>query len=273
MIFYSTAYATAQAAAGTPLTLARILYDSYTRNALPSSVTVSTADPDFPADAPLRADTYERWKPTAIPATWLYEFGSTKSFNSIGIAGHNYADSGIAVAAEYQLGAGAWTAFSSAAAPGDNSPIFLVGTLASASRIRLTLTGTVLLPQTGVVYVGQSLVMPQPIDGKYVPITMGRDTVLKSAMSRTGQFIGQDYRRNGVASSIGFKLLTGAFVRNSFDAFVKLARRYPYFLAWNANDFPAEVGYVWTEKDIKPSYMQMAQFMEVNWDMKGVGST
>jgi hypothetical protein len=38
---------------------------------------------------------------------------------------------------------------------------------------------------------------------------------------------------------------------------VKLARKYPYFLAWEPLDFPAEVGYVWAEKDIIPSYMQL----------------
>jgi hypothetical protein len=67
-------------------------------------VTASTTAVGYAADAPLRPDTYERWKPTALPATWTFDFGGSKTFDSIGIAGHNFADAAVAVLAEYQLG-------------------------------------------------------------------------------------------------------------------------------------------------------------------------
>lgn len=273
MIIYTAPFVLSAAAAGYPLTLARILYDSYTRTAVPSQVTVSTTAAGFAADSPLRPDTYERWKPTSLPATWQFDFGSAKTFDGIGIAGHNFGDAGISVVAEYQTGLGSWTTFATDALPADNSPILLLGTQVTANRIRLTLTGSSSVPQIGVVYVGNCLVMPQPIDGTYAPVSMSRDTIMKSSVSRSGQFLAQDFRRNGIVNKIAFKYLAATWVRTTFDPFAKLARKYPFFLAWEPLDFPAESGYVWAEKDIIPSYMQLGSLMQVDWQMRGVGST
>jgi hypothetical protein len=253
MIIYTQAFLLAAAAAGSPLTLARILYDSLTRTASAGQVTASTTAAGYAADAPLRPDTFERWKPTALPATWQFDFGGVKSIDCVGIAGHNLADAAVSVKCEYQLGTGAWTTLANDAAPGDNSPVMFVAAAVNANRIRLTFTGGSAMPQIGVVYVGAALVMPQPIDGSYAPVSMSRETIMKASVSRGGQFLAQDFRRNGIANKIAFKYLQAAFMRASFDPFAKLARKYPFFLAWEPQDFPYEVGYVWAEKDIVPT--------------------
>lgn len=273
MIVYTGPFILSAAASAYPLTLPRICYQTWTQQAVPADVTVSDEDVGFPGDAPLRADTYERWKPLTLPATWQLEFNATRNIDYVGLAGHNFGSAAISILVEYQLGAGSWTTFASGAAPADDSPLLYLDTAVDCNRIRITLSSTgTMMPQLGVVYVGTSMPMPQPVNGKYRPINMSRDTLLKAALSRGGQFLGQDYRRNGVSGEIGFQLLTASWVRSNFDAFSKAARKYPYFLAWDPLDFPNEVGYVWSEKDIVPAYMQMGSFMEVAWSMKGVGA-
>lgn len=272
MIIYTAPFILAAAAANQPLYRARIGYQTYTQNAVPADVVASSDSVSFPRDAMLRPDTYEFWTPTALPATWQLEFNATRSFDYVGIAAHNLFTCGCQVKVEYQLGAGAWTTFVTDTAPGDNSPMMFLGSAVSASRVRLTITGGSLMPSIAVFYVGIALAMEKGVSGGYKPINMSRDTVLQNSLSRGGQFLGQDYRRNGVSGSASFKKLTAAWVRANFDAFSKAARKYPYFFAWNPEQFPLEVGYVWTEDDIVPEYEGLIDLMDVTWKMKGVGT-
>jgi hypothetical protein len=102
---------------------------------------------------------------------------------------------------------------------------------------------------------------------------MSRETVLGHQMSRGGHFLGSHFRRHGLSSAAQFQQLTAAWVRSMFDPFIKSARQYPYFFAWNPLEFPLEVGYVWTDKDIVPSYSGQLDLMDVSWSMQGTGST
>jgi len=61
-------------------------------------------------------------------------------------------------------------------------------------------------------------------------------------------------------------------VRSDFDPFVRSARQYPFFFAWRPQTFPLEVGYVWVEEDIRPVNMGRNTFMQVGWEMQGVGN-
>jgi hypothetical protein len=157
-------------------------------------------------------------------------------------------------------------------APTDDTPIMLVSTPKTGRYLHLRITGGSAVPRIAVIYAGVSLAMAKAVSGPYAPISMSRDTVLMRSMSRSGQFLGQSYRRNGVVSSATFKNLDDAWVRANFNAFSKSARQYPYFFAWNPSLYPTEVGYVWTEKDIIVKYNGTINLMDVTFEMRGIGT-
>jgi hypothetical protein len=269
MIVYTRPFIASAAAAGQPLNLPRIGHQTYTQGALPADVTASTDQVSFPKDAPLRPGTYEFWQPTALPATWVLDFNGVKSIDYVGIAAHNLFTCAASVKVETQLGAGAYTLFAADLAPGDNTPIMFVGDAVNCNRVRLTISGLGAKPSLGVIYVGAALVMERPVSTPYTPISLARETTLKNTFSRSGQFLGQDFRRNGVVNDIAFSDLSAAFIRNSFNAFAKAARKFPYFCTWCPLYYPLEVGYVWTDKDIRPKYQGMRDMMQVSWNMVG----
>lgn len=280
MIVYRQAFVLSEAAAGRPLTYPRIGYQTWARDLGlgASSVTVSSEDADGPRDAPLRPDTAEYWLPTALPATWVLDLGSGQTIDYVGIAGHTIGSKGCTVKVETSDGSLAgspseqvWTTFAQEVLPADDAPLLFLAEGVSARYVRIRLTGPGAAPRLAVIYAGKVLAMQRPIYGGHTPITLSRNTTLRQTLSRGGQFIGQTFERHGVQTSASFRHLDADWVRESFDPFVKEARKYPYFFAWRPGTWPLEVGYVWTDKDIAPSNMGMRDLMQVSWPMQGIG--
>lgn len=252
---------------------ARIGYQSYTRDST-SSVTVSSETAEGPSDAPLRPDTAEYWLASADPATWILDMGSAKPIDYVGIAGHELGTHNALVEVHVSDDASTWEAFSSDIRPSDDSALMFLGDQVQRRycRVRVTAGDS---PQTpsriAVINVGVALAMQRQIYGGHKPITLSRQTVLSQSLSKGGQFVGQTYRRNGLATSVAFRHLTPAWYRSQFDLFVQHARKLPYFFAWRPLDYPLEVAYVWTGKDIAPTNMGVIDLMQVAWDMQGVG--
>lgn len=278
MVIFSSGYLAALAASATPLTHARIGYQTWTRDLAVTAVSASSSDADGPADAPLRPDTAEFWAPTALPATWTVDLGSGRDVDYVGIAGHTIGSAGCAVTVETSDGSFAgspseqvWTALASSIAPGDDAPLLFLDTSRVCRYVRLTLTGGLTMPQVAVVYAGQILAMERPIYGGHSPMNLARDTVLMRSLSRGGQFLGQGFRRFGMKSSASWRYLTADFYRDSFDPFVEAARQFPFFFAWRPGDWPLEVAYAWCPDDIKPTNMGVKDFMQVSLPMNGIG--
>jgi hypothetical protein len=273
MIIYPSAFILSEAAAGRPLTNSRIGWQTYTFDLSPAAVTVSTETAAGPKDAPLRPDTAEYWEPSALPATWQVDLGAARDIDYIGIAGHTLGSNAVSVEPETSLDAAAWVPLSIDTLPTNDSPIMFLDDSRSARHIRLTLTGVSAMPQIAVIYIGEVLAMEEEIIGAgFMPLTMSRQTVLHRSMSRGGQFLGQGIRRNGVTGTANFEFLTPAWYRSEFDPFVEHARQFPYFFGWCPELYPAEVGYVWTGVDIIGSYSGKKDWMQVKWNMQGIGN-
>lgn len=278
MIVFPSGFVLSEVAAGRPLTHPRIGYQTYTFDLDASDVTVSSEAADGPKDAPLRPDTGEAWQPTSLPATWLLDLGTSRDLDYIGVAGHNIGSCAALILIETSTGSFAgsppaqvWDQFSEDVAPADDAPILFLDDSRIARYIRITISGSGDIPRLAVVYIGEVLAMQRPIYAGHAPITLSRDTVLHQSLSSGGQFLGQGYRRNGVAGAASFRHLTSDWYRANFDPFVKAARRFPFFWGWRPATFPLEVGYVWSPADIRPSNMGIQDFMMVSFDMVGIG--
>lgn len=267
MISISNALVLAPAQQQQPLTHARIGYHTYTREL--SSATASSVAAGSLVDAPLRPDTFEFWQPTSLPATWQIDLGGYRSIDYVGIAGHTIGTARATIVAETSINGSAWQVLGEVA-PATDAAVMLLGSERVARYLRLRIFGNA-LPRIAVIYAGIALAMPRAIYGGHTPITLSRETVLDHSLSRGGQFLGQSIRRMGLTGSASFRHLPAQWYREQFDPFVRAARRYPYFFAWRPATFPAEVAYVWTDKDIAPSNMGIRDLMDVSWSMQGIG--
>lgn len=253
----------------------QIGYQTWARAMPATSVTVSTETASGPKDAPLRPDTAEYWQASAMPATWKINLGQARDINYVGVAGHQIGSKGATAKVELSLDDSAYTQLASDAVPTNDTPLMFIGSQTTGQYVRLTLTGS-LVPRVASIYVGVTLQMMKMPAGGWRPVPLARKTTLQQTLSRGGQFLGQGFRSHGIESEIGFKNLSAAWIRSgaftNFDAFSRAARGLPYFLAWNPLQYPSEIGYVWTEKDIVPKYSGQGDLMDVNWSVVGVGA-
>ena len=273
-VIFTQAHADNQAAGEYPLTHARVGYQTYTRDLTAAAVTASSEAADAPADAPLRPDTYEYWQPTALPATWQIDLGASQSIDYVGLGGHTFGSNGTTVLIETSPDAATWTTFADDAAPSNDAPLMFLDESRNARYVRITLDAINSPgdePRLAVVYIGEVLAMQRMIFGGHTPMPLQRETVLRSALSKGGQFLGQNIQRKGVTGDAAFRHLTNDWVRNSLDPFIKAARNYPFFFAWRPYGYSEDVAYCWATGDIAPINMGVKDFLSVQWSMRGIG--
>ena len=283
MIVIPSGLAAAEALAGRELALARVAWNNLLRDLTATSITASGETADGPADAALSPDTYTFWEPDVLPAIWVITLAAASEIGFVGIAEHTLGTAGASILVETSDGSTTggspdsddvtiWTLWSDYHSPTDDAPILLLDSPRTVTQIRLTIDGGTALPRLAVIAAGPLMAMQTKIRGPgFRPLTMSRETTMKRTLSRGGQFLGQEIRRQGVTGSVSFEHLESDWVRETFMPFVTAAVRYPYFFAWRPLEYPLEVAYVWTTSgDIRPQYMGVLDLMNVSWDMAGM---
>lgn len=246
-----------------PLNHSRIGHQTYTRT---GTATASSAQTNFPADAPLNSMTYEYWRPTAIPATWTLDAGSSVSANYFGIGAHTL--SGCAISIQGSNDNVSYTTIDTLT-PSDNSQIMFLFAPVSYRYWRLYISSGS-IPSVGVIYVGTTLDMIRPYYAGVSPISLNKTTVIRPNRSEGGQWLGRTVIRQGSSMSAEFKNLDNAWVRNTFSQFIDDAVLYPFFFAWRPDNYPEDVGYVWVTDDIAPTNMGIRDLMQVSFSMQGL---
>ena len=248
-----------------PLTHTKIGFHTVTRDGTLTASSETSTNPAYAAGLP---NTYEYWIPTSVPAWIQVDAGEAIECDYFGIASHTIGSDGAALTLQYSNDGATWTDITNASFTTD-TPIIIYFTAVTARYWRLYITGSA--PRIGVWYVGKALTMQRPIYGGHSPVTMSRKTVVRSNRSEGGQFLGRYIVRSGVATKFSYKNLDAGWIRSHFDKFILSARQYPYFIAWRPIDFPREVAYGWTTRDISPSNMGIGQLMDVSFDIQGIG--
>ena len=211
--------------------------------------------------------TFERWKPSAMNAQVDIDFGTAKEINYIGMASHTFATVGCVVTAQKSDDGVTYTDIDDVSV-GDNKPVMLIFESILTRYVRLVFTGST-PPSLGVLYIGIALTMQREIYGGHTPITMGRKTSRITNKTEGGQYAGSSIITEGVETNFDWQYLTAQWYRDNFEPFVKFARANPFFIAWRNQEYPAEVGYCWTNGDIRPTNMGTADYMQVSMSVSG----
>jgi len=246
---------------GVPLTHSRIGYTSIARGLTPVA---SSSVAGFPASNANSFTTYEYWRPVSTPATWGIDAGDLKEADYVGIVGEIQ---GRSIALEFSVDNITWLPAIEFIA--ESRVVMGLFERRGARYWRVRFEGAV--PNVAVIFIGVALAMQRPIYVGHTPVTLSRTTETTTNVSDRGQYLGRSIVRTGVSTSAEFQHLRSDWYRSNFDPFVKAARVQPFFFAWRPSTFPREVGYVWTEDDIRPSNTGPRDFMSVSFSFKGIG--
>lgn len=211
--------------------------------------------------------TYTRAVFVAGDSTLYVNTPGPQSFDAVGIAAHTMP--GATVEFRYRKTSGQWAlGFSGTLGPGS---FFrqLAATVTDVDQVAFTMIGVPAGATIAVVYVGDALQMQRPIYRGVDPAPLNRVTEYTNNVSEGGQWLGRDITRQGLKTKPRWQNLDPVWLRSYFDPFASAARRLPFFYSWNPLEFPNDVAYCWTSKDIQPSITGPRNLMSVEIEMEG----
>lgn len=231
------------------------------------TISASTTDADYFETAPDTSQTFQKWKPAAMPASWETDLGAAQDVDYCCIAAHSMGTDATTLTVEYWDGA-AWQAVIPATLIDDNSHIMCIFTSVNAQRWRVYLTGAA-EPDIGVIRFGAALQMPRPIYGGHAPIDFNRNTTMQANRSETGEFLGRSVLRTSLATAFAWRHITAQWVRDNWGDTQINFERDAFFAAWRPETW-GEVGYCQTSEASTPSNMGIRDLMEVTLTVEGL---
>lgn len=246
-----------------PLTHARISHSGNWKSG--GTSLASTTATGYFADAPLGSLTYENWKPTAVPATWEYNHGSAFSCDNCCIASHTL--SGCTINFQYWNGS-SWISVTTAIVVSSNAPIMAFWPPVFAQRWRVNITAGS-PPEIAVIKFGKLMQIPRPIYGGHSPIDFGRQTILRSNHSETGQYLGRTRQRVMLGAEYNWQNLEADWIRANWKNFQLAIETEPFFIAWRPGSFD-EVAYCQTDAIPVPQNMGIRDLMSVSLSVRGL---
>jgi len=242
-----------------PLTHARIAHGNNWLTG--GTATASTTDADYFLNGPLNSLTYERWKPTAVTATWEYDHGSSVTCDYCCVGAHNMGTNGNSFQVQYWTGS-AWSDLTAVTALTSDMPIMAIFEPQAAQRWRVSISGGT-VPELGVIKFGAALQMPRPMYGSHTPLDFSRTTTMRSNRSVLGEFLGRTKLRSTLSTSFDWQHITRAWIDTNWKSLQLAIEEDPYFIAWRPGQF-SEVGLCYTDASPIPSPMGIRDLFQVS---------
>jgi hypothetical protein len=205
---------------------------------------------------------------SATPYEISVTLDTARSADYISFYKTNLSAAGGSIKLQYWDGA-AWEDASSTITPSTTAPVMSIFTTHSASQWKLIIDnnnedvtiadlkfGEVMTTEHGV-YIGAT------------PLTLARDVEYTESKSDTGLHLGRSIRNQGVSTTLDIEFMTDSFLRDSWLPFIQHAEALPFYLAWNYEDYPAEVAYSVTDGAIKKPRHTHAGLLSVNLGITG----
>lgn len=224
--------------------------------------------------------TYLFWE-SAAPASVLGVQFLTISVNIEGeqdyvaIAGHNFGSANIAVQIEGATvldssGDPDWMELTPEVMPADDTPMLFRFKKRSYLMLRIRMELTNAAPRIAVVYCGDLLILERRIYVGHQIISFNTTANIVTGRSELGQFLGRLVLGEFSVSQLDLKNLTPLFYRNDFEPFRRNSIEKPFFFAWRPLKYPFEVGYCWTNGDVRVSNQTANGYMQASLQLQGI---
>ena len=204
--------------------------------------TFSTQQDGFNAVNSNDDDTWNSWKPSAVPAWIASDMGSAVICDSVGVSAHTMATAGASFRVQYSSDGVSWTDAFASYTPTSNEDILVFFSAISARYWRFYTTGAI--ANYGVIRIGEKLAFPNaPISG-HKPLHHARTFEMLSNESMGGNFIGTRVVRKGAETSVNI----GQVDRDWAETYVvKFEEHFntgkTFFYCGSPLDTPADMGY------------------------------
>ena len=233
------------------------------------TVTVSSTAVDYFAAGPNNTMTFERWKPTDLPASWQYSAAAPVECDYCAIAAHTIGTNGGRIRVQYSTDDGLnWVSVISQTFITSNEPIFCIFAPVTAKDWRVLFTNDGTPAEVGVIKFGTALQMERPIAFNHAPGRYQRDTKITESTSETGEFLGQTVRRSALDASYDWRHLTRAWVDANWLPFMLAAERDPFFIAWRPDKY-GDCLYGRATGSPEASFMGLLAYMQASVTVRG----
>lgn len=139
----------------------------------------------------------------------------------------------------------------------DDSPIIFYFASKTHAYFRLLIESTDIVssefaeaPFIANLYAGNFLEMPRRIYAGFTPINYAGSTKTFGGSSESGEFLGRKVLSRKLETQLDFQFIDQAWFRSTFYPFMKSAEENPFFLIWRGEDYPEEVAFCQTTRDI-----------------------
>ena len=217
------------------------------------TATASTAQAGFSSVSVANELTYERWRPTALPAALEIDLGANKTVNYCAIAAHTLVGKKIFI--HYRINGATSEQSIVEALPGlSNEPLIYIFPNTSARYWSLHIQSNTdsAIPSVGVVFFGTYLQMQQRIEVGISPISLSRKTTYSGNTSEGGNWLGRSIKRTGKVGQIPLKAMDRGWYQSTLDPALQRMRYKPFFFASCPKAMPWDVSYCWLTEDPKP---------------------
>jgi hypothetical protein len=175
----------------------------------------------------------------------------------IAIGAHNLGSAAARVTFQHDSnGDDTWTTIGTVE-PTNDSPIMFFFDEITSDRWRLVVDRGV-LPEIGVVRIGDPLVFERPFYGGFSPARMDRATEVLGNISRTGELLGRSIKRTILSEAYQWTNLTYTWVRANLDGpggVIQSLETEPAFMAWRPEIVASDVSYLMRTQTTPPQAM------------------
>jgi hypothetical protein len=242
---------------------------------LTTNIAATSEQTNFPATNLANPSTYPGWKSNALTNPQYVTFtvaDVSKQYDYLAIAKHNFGTGQITTGVEINKGAG-WVEVVADYLPAtdDDAPLIYRWSPDSGyTGIRLRLKPGATKPEAAVMFVGKLLYFQRRIYVGHTPITYGRNSVVESGVSESGQFLGRIVTRQANTTTVNLHNLTAAWYRQYLDSFVVDSKESPFFFAWRPSTYPYEVGFAWLTNNPRPVNESPNGMMGIDFEMEAL---
>lgn len=238
------------------------------------SITADFEEDAYPVTNLANPVTAKVWLSSSTAEQLINVSGLDGLTDYVALARHNFGSTGALVSVEAitaEPGAVFEEVFAGSLLA-DDAPVMILFTEDYYTDVRLRIVPDGTAPTAAVLHVGKSLRMMRGVQTGFVPLRDAAVPELVEGLSESGEFLGAIITSQSRTTVADFKALDRAWYIENVRPFVIAGNKgWPFFFAWNPEDYPDDVGYCWFAGTTRPNAAYLAGELDLSLSMSGLG--
>ena len=232
-----------------------------------ATITVTSTATGFDKENLKSYKTSSWWQANAAGTVYVtFDFGSAVAFDCWGIVGHNLTDNSGTIKPQYSTDnfAADINDFDTVQTPSENETIFRKVTSVTRRYARFEIASTAVASFIANLFIGEALALEREMAPGFSPANLNRMRSIFNNTTANGQYTGRILRANGAQVKVEQRLVTRAWIDANWKGMANHIELYPFYFAWDVENYPEEAGYLIANRIQYPKY---AQALHLNFSM------